>query len=164
MLTNLTKIMTMTTMSLLVLQMHLLTNPQINLLPQQLPNQPVPQQPPQQPVTQQPPPLQPVPANPTGPFQPVPNWSQPFLYQPVPQIIHQQMVNWSHFKPEFAGKPDKDAEAHLLCTNDWMGTHNFEENVRVQRFCLTLLGEARLWYETLNSNVNDWPALQNAFR
>ena len=57
------------------------------------------------------------------------------------------MVNWSNFKSEFAGKPEVDAEVHLLCTNDWMGTHNFEENVEVQRFCLTLLGEARLWYE-----------------
>ena len=29
------------------------------------------------------------------------------------QIVH---LNWSHFKPKFSGKPDKDAEAHLLCT------------------------------------------------
>ena len=74
------------------------------------------------------------------------------------------MVNWSHFKPEFAGKPEEDAEAHLFYTNDLMRTHNFEENVKVQRVCLTLLGEARLWYETLNPDVIDWPALQNAFR
>ena len=74
------------------------------------------------------------------------------------------MFNWSHFKPEFAGKPKEDAEAHLLHTNDWMRTHNFNEADKVQRFCLTLLGEARLWYETLNPNVNDWPPLQNAFR
>ena len=74
------------------------------------------------------------------------------------------MINWCHFKPEFAGKPDKDAEAHLLHTNDWMRTHNFDENVKVKRFCLTLLGEARLWYETLNPIASDWPALQNAFR
>ena len=74
------------------------------------------------------------------------------------------MVNWSHFKPEYAGKTEEDAEAHLLCTNDWMRTHNFEENVKAQRFYLTLLGKARLWYETLNPNVDDWPTLQNAFR
>ena len=74
------------------------------------------------------------------------------------------MVNWSHFKPEFTDKPEEDAETHLLCTNDWMQTHNFEENVKVDRFCLTLLGEARLWYETLNPHTIDWPALQNAFR
>ena len=45
-----------------------------------------------------------------------------------------------------------------------MWTHNCEENVKVDRFCLTLLGEARLWYETLNLDAIHWPALQNAFR
>ena len=73
------------------------------------------------------------------------------------------MVNWSHFKPKSAGKPEEDSEAHLLCTNDWMQTHNFEENVKVDRFFLTLLGEARLWYETLNPDAIDWPTLRNAF-
>ena len=74
------------------------------------------------------------------------------------------MVNWSNFKPEFAGKPEEDVEVHLLHMNDWMWTHNFEENVEVQRFCLTLLGEARLWYETLNLENIAWLELQNAFR
>ena len=95
---------------------------------------------------------QPPPINPAGPPQPAPNWPQPLLCQPPPQIIHEQMVNWSNFKPEFACKPGEDPEAHLLWKNDWMWTHNFEENVKVQRFCLTLLGEASLWYETLNLN------------
>ena len=45
-----------------------------------------------------------------------------------------------------------------------MQTHTFEENVKVDRFCLTLLGETRLWYESLNSDIIDWPALLNAFR
>ena len=36
--------------------------------------------------------------------------------------------------------------------------------MKVQRFCLTLLGEARLWYETLNFNHTDWLELQNSFR
>ena len=58
-------------------------------------------------------------------------------------------LNWSHFKPEFAGKPDKDVEAHLLRTNDHMDTHAFPEGVKVQRFLLTLVGEARLWYDSL---------------
>ena len=68
------------------------------------------------------------------------------------------------FQAEFAGKPEEDAEVHLLHTNDWMRTHDFEEDVKVHRFWLTLLGEARLWYETLTPIANDWPALQNAFR
>ena len=52
-------------------------------------------------------------------------------------------LNWSNFKPEFSGKPDEDAEAHVLCSNNWMNAHCFIDGVKVQRFCLTLLGEAR---------------------
>ena len=74
------------------------------------------------------------------------------------------MINWCHFKPELTDKPEEDAEAHPLRTNNWMRTHNFEEGVKVKRFCLTLLGEARLWYGILTPIANDWPALQNAFR
>ena len=37
-------------------------------------------------------------------------------------------LNWSHFKPKFSRKPDEDAEAHLLITNDWVGTHRFQDN------------------------------------
>ena len=73
-------------------------------------------------------------------------------------------MNWSHFKPEFSGKPDKDVEAHLLRTNDWMTTHDFPETVKVQRFCLTLVGEARNWYATLEPVAMMWPELQNMFR
>ena len=51
--------------------------------------------------------------------------------QPIPkQPLHIPQLNWSHFKPEFAGKPDEDAEAYLLRTNDWMGTHAFPEGVK----------------------------------
>ena len=97
-------------------------------------------------------PNQPAPANPVGTAPPVPN-------QPAPEIILQQVLNWSYYKPEFAGRPDEDAEAHLLHTNDWMMTHNFQNDVKVQRFCLTLVGEARLWYESLTPIANDWQAL-----
>ena len=81
--------------------------------------------------------------------------------QPTPQIVH---LNWSYFKPEFSGIPDEDAEAHLLCTNDWMNAHHFIEGIKVQRFCLTLLGEARLWYQSLEPTNVDWQGLQNLFR
>ena len=53
-------------------------------------------------------------------------------------------LNWSNFKPEFSGKPEEDVEAHLLCSNDWMDAHCFNEDIKVQRFYLTLLGEVRL--------------------
>ena len=63
--------------------------------------------------------------------------------QPGQQLVH---LNWSYFKPEFSGKPDEDTETYLLHANDWMNAHHFVEDVKVQRFCLTLLGETRLWY------------------
>ena len=75
-------------------------------------------------------------------------------------------LNWSHFKPDFLGKPEEDAEAHLLRTNDWITTHDFPNDQKERRFCLTLLGEARLWYKTLNAQQQqlDWACLQESFR
>ena len=71
----------------------------------------------------------------------------------------------SNFKPEFSGKPKEDAEAHLLCSNEWMNAHHFNDDVKVQRFCLTLLGEARLWFHSLEPlEDTTWPQLQNVFR
>ena len=87
--------------------------------------------------------------------------------QPLPQqVVQQQQLhrNWSHFKPEFSGKPDEDVEVHLLRTNAWMTTHDFPEAVKVHRFCLTLVGEARNWYAMLQPLVMTWPELQNMFR
>ena len=81
--------------------------------------------------------------------------------QPGQQVVH---LNWSHFKPEFSGKPDEDAEAHLLHTNDWMNAYHFVEVIKVQRCCLTLLGEARLWYHSLEPINVDWQGLQDLCR
>ena len=64
---------------------------------------------------------------------------------PIIPLANNQL-NWSHFRPEFSGKPKEDTEVHLLRTNDWMTTHDFPEDQKVRRFCLTLLAEARLWY------------------
>ena len=62
------------------------------------------------------------------------------------------------------GKPE-DAEVHLLCPNDWMNPHHFNDDVKVHRFCLTLLGEARLWFHSLEPlEHTTWPQLQNLFR
>ena len=77
------------------------------------------------------------------------------------QVLH---LNWSNFKPEFSGIVDEDAEAHLLHSNNWMNTHYFVDGVKVQRICLTLLGEARLWYQSLEPINVDWQGLQNLFR
>ena len=86
--------------------------------------------------------------------------------QPPALLVTQQQLhmNWLHFKPEFSGKPDEDVEAHLLRTNDWMTTHDYPEAVKVQRFCLTLVGEARNWYATLEPVAVTWPELQTMFR
>ena len=132
--------------------------------PNQLPDNPPdqPNQPPNNPPNPpNPPPILPnlppnqppnPPANPPNPMQPQ---NPPFQ---VPQL------NWSYFKPDFSGKPEEDAIAHLLRTNDWMETHNFSWEAKVQRFCLTLTGEARLWYESLRPMETDWPTLQEHFR
>ena len=101
----------------------------------------VPMQPPQQPAPVQP-----------GPVGPV---------VPAPQVFYE---NWIGKKPEFSGKPEEDAESHLLSTRDWMEAHNLPDKFKVRCFCLTLTGEARLWYESLAPLDNDWPALQNRFR
>ena len=68
--------------------------------------------------------------------------------QQAQQIVH---LNWAYFKPEFSGKPEEHPEVHLLRTNDWMNTNHSQEAIKVQRFCLILVGEARLWYESLES-------------
>ena len=72
--------------------------------------------------------------------------------------------NCSHFKPKWSGKPDEDTKSHLLRTNDWMDTHGFPDHFKVHRLCLTLIGEARLWYESLRLINADWIGLQNNFR
>ena len=45
-----------------------------------------------------------------------------------------------------------------------MTTHDFSNDQKVRRFCLTLLGEARLGYETLGTQVLDWAGLQDHFQ
>ena len=81
------------------------------------------------------------------PVPPAPQTQQ----QPTQQVQQIPHLNWSYFKPGFSGKPEEDAEAHLLRTKNWMNTHQFQKGIKVQRFCLTLIGEARFWYESLRS-------------
>ena len=109
-----------------------------------------------------------VPAGPApapGPAQPVPQLVPaqlaPAGVVPVPQIFYQ---NWIGKKLEFSGKPQEDAESHLLSTRDWMETHNFPEGENIRCFRVTLIGEARLWYESLAPLDNEWPTLQNKVR
>ena len=85
---------------------------------------PVPQPPLVMPPALPVPPIQPI----VPPVQPIP--TQPIQPTPMPQL------NWSHFKPEFTGKPDEDVEAHLLTTSYSMDIHAFPEGVKVQHFVL----------------------------
>ena len=45
-------------------------------------------------------------------------------------------LNWSNFKPEFSGKPDEDAEEHLLCSNNLMNAHHFANGIKPKDFVL----------------------------
>ena len=45
-----------------------------------------------------------------------------------------------------------------------MNAQYFAEGVKVQRFCLTLLGEARLWYQSLEPINIHLQGIQNLFR
>ena len=103
----------------------------------------------------------PTPQNPQIPIVPNAPQALEVLHLPAP---HVPPLNWSHFKPKYSRKQDEDAEAHLLRTNDWIGTHRFQDNIKVQKFCLTLTGEGRLWYELLRPINVDWLGLQNIFR
>ena len=96
------------------------------------------------------------------PTQPAVPPAQPVvpLVQPGPM----QQLNWSTLKPEFVGKPDEDTETHPFRTKYWIDTHAFPEGVKVQRFCLTLVGEAISWYASLRPIALDWNGLQNQFR
>ena len=58
-----------------------------------------------------------------GNFNPVP------VLPPV--LMANNQLNWSHFRPEFSGKPEEDVEAHLLRTEDWMTTHDFPDDQKV---------------------------------
>ena len=103
--------------------------------------------------------------SPNNPFNPPPPHN-PFLPNApiVPGVPQRPQLNWSHFKPKYAGKLEEDAEARLLRMNNWMDIHNFQDQVKVQRFCLTLVGEFRLWYKSLRPINTDWEGLQHMFR
>ena len=72
---------------------------------------------------------------PAPPSQPIVPPVEPIAppIQPI-QPAHMPQLNWSHFKPEFAGKPDEDVEAHLCRTDDWMDYTCFPRRCQGQVF------------------------------
>ena len=59
---------------------------------------------------------------------------------------------------------NKTPEAYLLRTNDLMTIHVFPDNVKCDRFYLTLESEARLWYDTPRLTAIDLEALQHQIK
>ena len=100
-----------------VLHQNANPNPNQNQNPNQAPNQVPNQNPPPSENPQNPP----SPLNPFMPNAPV-----------APAILQRPQLNWFHFKPKYAGKPDEDVDAHLLRMNDWMDRHEFPDQVKVQ--------------------------------
>ena len=68
-----------------------------------------------------------IPAERPGEPEDQPNNPNP-LSENLPVPMANNHLNWSHFKPDFSGKPEEDVEAHLLRTNDWMTTHDFPDD------------------------------------
>ena len=48
-------------------------------------------------------------------------------------------------------------------SNDWMNSQGIAEDAKCGRFCLTLGGDAHLWYEFVTPVGNDWNNLQRCF-
>ena len=106
----------------------------------------------------------PPPQNPQIPLIPNAPQAPPALEALHLPTSHVPLLNWSHVKPEYSRKPDENTEVRLLRTNDWMDTHGFQDNVKVQNFSLTLTEEARSWYMSVRPINIDWLGLQNIFR
>ena len=75
---------------------------------------------------QDPPPTQ----NPPLPPEPQVSHVPQALQVPQQPIPHMPPLNWSHFKPNFSRKPDKDAKAQLLRTDNWLTHTDFRTTTK----------------------------------
>ena len=117
-----------------------------------------------------------LPAPPASPIPPAPQTSAPqppHVQPPVPpnQHIptqpkqHMPQLNWSHFKPEFAAKPDGDAEAHLLRMNDWMDTHTHFKKVSKSNILPYINRGSKIMVWVVKTyKMYVWIGLQNQFK
>ena len=85
----------------------------------------------------------PVPSPVVPPVQPPIHPALPIPAQPM-QLAHVPQLNWSHFKPEFAGTPDENAEIHLPRKNDWMDTHASHKGVKIPRFLFDISRRSKI--------------------
>ena len=82
-----------------------------------------------------------------------PNWRQG-QEQPQHQDAAGQRhlhINWSNFKPEFSGKPEEDVEAHLLCSNDWMNAHCFDEDRKSSKILSYIVRRSKIMVSFLRT-------------
>ena len=73
------------------------------------------------------PPVPPV-QLPAPPVHPIIPPTQPIQPAPMPQLIGPILAQIHRLT-------DRDAEVHLLRTNEWMDTHAFPEGVDIQQIC-----------------------------
>ena len=64
-------------------------------------------------------------------------------------------MNWSHFKPEYSGKPEEDVEAHLLRMNDWMNTHYLFEDEKSSEILSDSYGRSQIMVCFIRTYSND---------
>ena len=66
-------------------------------------------------------------------------------------------------KPTFSGAKDKKPEAHILMVEDWRERKNIDVEEIVEKFKETLEGQARIWYQELDTEGLTWEKLQQEF-
>ena len=71
------------------------------------------------------------------------------------QPAHVPELNWLHFKPEFAGS-QMSIQKYIFSEQMIGWTHMYFKKVSNPMFCLALVGEARLCYESLKPINVDW--------
>ena len=94
------------------------------------------------------------PASQAPPVPQVPHAPQ-ILQTPQKSVLHMPPLNCLTLCPNFLENQMK-MQLCIYLDKCWMDTHRFQDNDKVQRFCLTLTGEARLWYKSLRLINADW--------
>ena len=61
--------------------------------------------------------------------------------------------------PICSANESDDVESHLLCSKELMDSQGIVDEGKCVRFCLTIEGDACLWYESITPVGNDWISL-----
>ena len=89
---------------------------------------------------------------------PAPNPPPNQQHQQQIQVQQQQIIhlNWSNSKPEFSGKPDKDAEMHLLLYNILLPINHYTGNSTTKHHGESM-SDNRDLTETFHQKVSSLP-------